>query len=138
MSHNCKSILIHCIDFRLIEKTREWMKENKYLGDCDVVSLAGASKSIIDGDGKDIILKQIGVCSKLHCGSNVILLHHSDCGAYKNSYDFKSKEEEKGKQMEDMENAAKIIKEAYPDMEVIKFWAEMKDGEGKEVEFIRI
>ena len=44
MSHQCKAIIIHCMDFRLIKETQRWLGEKGYLGDCDIVSIAGASK----------------------------------------------------------------------------------------------
>ncbi|MFH1427754.1 MAG: carbonic anhydrase [Patescibacteria group bacterium] len=137
MSHTCKAILIHCMDFRLIKETRNWLERENLIGDCDIVSLAGASKEIADNKN-ELLLKQIDISNKLHQASQVILLHHSDCGAYKSSYDFKSSEEEKTKQLEDMEKAANIIKKKFPGAEVIKIWAEMKDDNGQEVDFLKI
>ncbi|HOZ55850.1 MAG TPA: hypothetical protein PLH29_01335 [bacterium] len=137
MSHQCKAILIHCMDFRLIEQTRNWMKENGYLGDCDVVSLAGASKELVDGghQTRELILKQINTACSLHSASEVILLHHSDCGAYKASYNFENVDEETAKQTEDMDRAEEIIKERFKDIKVKKVWAKMLDEHGEKVGF---
>lgn len=137
MAHTCKAVIIHCMDFRLIEQTRNWMAGKGILGDCDVVSLAGASKEIADGSegARALLLKQIATASNLHQAGKVILLHHSDCGAYKASYNFSSAAEEKDRQIEDMRKAEEIIKEKFSGLEVIKIWAQMKDGEGREVEF---
>ena len=128
------------MDFRLIDQTREWMKSQGILGDADIVSVAGASKEIIDGTegAKELLLKQIELSGKLHSANQVILLHHSDCGAYKASYTFLTPEEEKETQFRDMEKVSTIIKENFPAMQVMKVWAQMKDGEGKEVEFIKV
>lgn len=140
MSHHCKSIIIHCMDFRLVEETRKWMAQESLLGDCDTVSLAGASKEIVDGDNqsRELLLKQIKISCDLHGASRVILLHHSDCGAYKASYDFKSGAEEKAKQLKDMAKAEKIIKRRFKNLKVIKIWAQMKDDSGRKVEFSRL
>jgi carbonic anhydrase len=116
------------------------MKENNLIGDCDVVSVAGSSKSIVDGSEqlRDYLLDQIKTSITLHNCQQVFLLHHSDCGAYRNSYNFSSPEEEKTKQEEDMEKAKKIIKNKFPEIDILKVWANMKDSDGMQVEFIGI
>ncbi|HNP79558.1 MAG TPA: hypothetical protein PKI00_01795 [Candidatus Pacearchaeota archaeon] len=125
------------MDFRLTKETNRFLEENNLLGDCDIVSIAGSSKALADGNDevKNLLIKQIKTSKDLHGAEEIILIHHSDCGAYKASCCFTSFEEEKGFQIEDMKKVEKIIKENFPEMEVKKIWAEMKDGEGKEVEF---
>ncbi|MDD3292575.1 MAG: hypothetical protein PHT67_00565 [Candidatus Pacebacteria bacterium] len=135
--HNCKSIIFKCMDFRLTKETNRFLQENNLIGDCDIVSLAGSSKSLADGkeEIKNLLLKQIKTSKDLHCATEVILIHHSDCGAYKASCCFASEEEEKNIQTEDMNTVEKLIKENFPEMEVKKVWAQMKDKKGNEVEF---
>jgi len=128
------------MDFRLIDKTREWMRSQGLLGDCDVVALAGASKEIVDGGqvARELLLKQINISCELHKACQVVLVHHSDCGAYKSTYNFSSPAEEKEKQWADMKRAGEIIKESFPEIEIIKVWAQMQDGEGKDVLFQKV
>ncbi len=135
--HKCKSIVFKCMDFRLTKETIRFLEENKLLGDCDIVSLAGSSKSLTDGKDeiKNMLLKQIKTSSELHSSTEVILIHHSDCGAYKTSYCFSSPEDEKKTQLEDMNKVESLIKENFPKIEVKKIWAEMEDKEGKKVNF---
>lgn len=137
MAHQCKAIMIHCMDFRLVGETRRWMEQSGYLGNCDVVSMAGASKELLDGGqpARELILKQIGLSINLHQATEVILLHHSDCGAYKASYTFESGSEEKLKQIEDMNRSESIIKERFNDISVRKVWAQMQDEHGRSVSF---
>lgn len=136
MAHKCRSILIHCMDFRLVEATRDWMTKQGILGDCDSVSLAGAGKELIDGNDsvRELILKQIKIAHELHGVNCVILLHHSDCGAYKADYKFASIEEEEEKQLSDMQKAVEIIVGRFPGIEVKKAWLKMNDGEGISVD----
>jgi len=122
--HDCQNIVFHCIDFRLINETNDFIK-NTY-GDCDIVSVAGSSKEIADGNS--YLLKQIEISHNLHHSVKVVLIHHSDCGAYKNSYQFNSPEEEKQKQVEDLLKIESIIKERFPDMTVEKIWAELGEN----------
>ncbi|MBP6914175.1 hypothetical protein KBB74_01640 [Candidatus Parcubacteria bacterium] len=135
--HKCKSIVFKCMDFRLTKETNRFLEENNLLGDCDIVSIAGSSKALADGNDeiKNLLIKQIKTSKDLHGAEEIILIHHSDCGAYKASCCFTSLEEEKGFQIEDMKKVEKLIKENFPEMEVKKIWAEMKDSEGKKVDF---
>ena len=138
--HTCSTIILHCIDFRLIAETMKFIDDKYGIGDCDIASVAGAGKGIADDNEilRNYLLNQIKISHDLHEAKKVILIHHSDCGAYKNSYQFNSEEEEKKQQTEDMKKAESIIKKEFPDMSVVKIWAQMLDPHGHEVNFIVI
>ena len=126
------------MDFRLCEETKKWIvKSNLFNGGFDVISLAGASKDLVNGNEeiKNNFLKHIGVSVNLHQVERIIIFHHSDCGAYAQDYQFGSLEEEKEKQLEDMKKAKEIILKKYPEAEVVFVWGELKDEDGEEVEF---
>ena len=138
MSHTCKNLLIRCMDFRLNTEVERWTKESGiFEGGFDVLSVAGASKSLPDGSEeiKDNFLSNVLVSTELHEVCKIVIFHHSDCGAYARSYDFATPEEEKQKQIEDMKKAKEIILEKYPKVEIVLVFGVMKDGEGREIEF---
>ena len=138
MSHICKNLLIRCMDFRLNKEMREWIIESDLFdGGFDVISLAGASKDLVDGteEIKNNFLKHIGVSVDLHQVRKIIIFHHSDCGAYALDYKFGSPEEEKEKQLEDMKKSKEIILEKYSKVEVVFVWGELRDKDGAEIEF---
>jgi len=83
-------------------------------------------------------VKAIENSIKLHNLQTVILLHHSQCGAYKLVYNFSSPEEEKAKQIEDMQKSKKIILEKFPQLKVRPVWAELKDNCGEKIDFEEI
>lgn len=122
--HDCQNIVFHCIDFRLINETNDFIKNN--YGECDIVSVARSGQEIADGN--PYLLKQIEISHNLHHSVKVILIHHSDCGAYKGSYQFNSPQEEKEKQVEDLIKIESIIKEKFGDMSVEKIWAELGEN----------
>jgi len=154
--HYCPVIVYHCIDFRLIKETMRFIDERYGLGKCDIVSVAGAGKGIADKEkeeenGENIneeriiddhknfrcyLLRQAKLSYNLHGSRKVVLIHHSDCGVYNNSYVFNSGEEEKQKQIEDMRKAEVVIKKLLPDVTVEKVWAQMLDPHGEKVNFI--
>lgn len=126
------------MDFRLNKEAKKWiMKSNLLNGGFDIISLAGASKDIIDGSTeiKDNFLRHIGVSVDLHQVEKIIIFHHSDCGAYALDYKFSSVQEEKEKQFKDMEKAKIIILKKYPKVEVVFVWGELKSENGEKIEF---
>jgi len=128
------------MDFRLMPEFVRFLKEKKLLGDCDEISLAGAGKELVDGYQiiKEFLLKNIKISLKLHESRRVFLLHHSQCGAYAASYSFATPAAEKAKQLADMRIAEKLIKERFPEMEVLKFWAELQDDAGHQINFSEV
>ena len=121
MKHDCKTLIIHCIDFRFGEAIKNYLKENQMLGDCDIVSVAGAAKNIADPkleSDKEFILRQIDISESLHHIKELILMNHEDCGGYGGRKAFASYDEEKARLTDDMKKAAEIIKEKYQDIRV--------------------
>jgi len=127
------------MDFRTTKEIFRWLEERKLMNNCDEVSLAGASKELVDGNEavQELIFKQIAISAGLHQAETVILLHHSDCGAY-SAYQFADAEAEKAKQLEDMAKAAALIKARFPEMVVRKVWAKLLDDHGSKIEFLEI
>jgi carbonic anhydrase len=126
------------MDFRLRDELIKWVEESSlFEGGFDVISLAGASKSLADGSPeiKDFFLRQVSVSADLHHAERVIIFHHSDCGAYAKDYNFISKLDEKVCQVDDMKKARNIIKEKYPHVEVVLAWGDLKDNDGSKIEF---
>jgi len=138
MSHKCKNLLIRCMDFRLNDEVEKWTKESDiFEGGFDIVSIAGASK-ILAGENSAAIenfLGNVDVSVNLHHAEKIVIFHHSDCGAYAKEYKFDSVEEEKKKQIEDMEKSKMIILEKFPTVEIVLVWGVLEDEEGKKVKF---
>lgn len=121
MSHHCKALILHCIDFRFGEAIKNWLKEKGLLNNCDIVSLAGASKGLVNPKNPaepEIILRQIEISSNLHKISQVILMNHTDCGAYGGRDAFASGEAEHSQHVGDMQEAKKLILNKFPELEV--------------------
>ena len=121
MVHHCNFLIIHCIDFRLGIPIKEFMEEERLLGDCDIFSAAGGVKSLLspknDSD-RDFILDQINIAINLHSVSEIIFLNHTDCGAYKESIEFSSFGKECKFHEDEMRKAKEIILKKYPQLKV--------------------
>lgn len=121
MAHNCKNLIIHCIDFRLISSLNEYSERKNLVGDCDILSVAGGVKSLLSPkriSDKDFLFEQIEVSVNLHKIERIILSNHTDCGAYGGSAKFDSLEEERKFHIQEMKEAKRVISEVYPNLKI--------------------
>ena len=123
-NHQCTTLVLHCIDFRLQKALLDWGTKNNILGDCDVVSTAGAVKNILAPESD--VMRNIAIAEKLHGITKVILINHTDCGAYGGAKAFASKKEEVEKHLADLTAAESHIKKDFPKLSVRKFIADIQ------------
>lgn len=121
MSHTCSTMVLHCMDFRLGSAIRDELAKRGLLDDCDIVAIAGAGKTIISEEPKswhDTALEMVDLSKKLHEIKTLIIMHHTDCGAYGGHAAFESLEAEHEGHVTDMRKAREVIKTRQPDLEV--------------------
>lgn len=138
--HSCEAVVLCCIDFRFWRETMEFV-ENPPAGglglkDFDFPSLPGAAKAI--NEKSDLALGCVSVPCDLHHAKKIVIVNHSDCGAYGGSSKFNGDSEAEQKfHEEELQKAKNIILEKYPDKEVILIYAKLVDEE-ENVEFITL
>lgn len=118
MSHFAKAIVLHCIDFRFVDATREFLHKQGYKRDHDDCSIAGAVKNIVDphaASDVEFAFRQIAIAHKLHSINDVILINHTDCGAYGGHVAFASFDEERKRHAHDLRRAKEMIEERFKD-----------------------
>jgi carbonic anhydrase len=125
MSHVCSHALVRCIDFRLGHAVHDYI-HNSLCKDADIISLAGAAKGIAQTQ-LGIIEEQIALSKRLHKIEEVVLMNHTDCGAYGGKAAFASKEEECAKHTEDLLTAKAKIQELHPELRVRLTIAHIED-----------
>lgn len=132
MPHHCSTLVLHCIDFRFGSAIKQYLEENGLLGDCDIVSLAGAVKNIVspaNGADRELVLRQIDISRRLHGISRVVLINHTDCGAYGGRAAFVDRPAENKKHAEDLAAAKNVILQKFPDLAVSLMLAQIEpDG----------
>lgn len=130
MSHTCKNLVIHCIDFRLMDRLFEWLKYKEMaVNTCDEISIAGSIKDLVHPQNpgeSEYILKQIEISAKLHKIERVIIMNHTDCGAYGGKGAFDSQISEEATHIEDMRVAERIIKNKWPNLDIMLVLADIK------------
>jgi hypothetical protein len=111
-----------------------------------MISLAGSTFAIAQGSiwlpwkwllwiVKVVLLRQLRLAVQLHGIKTVVIVHHSNCGAYAAYYCFSSKQEEKARQRADMEKAKKILQKRFPGLIIKLVWAELHNQQGEDVSF---
>ena len=113
-----ENLTISCIDFRFRAGISNWIDE-ELEGQSDLVSLAGASKAVLDETSQPEVLKQIGLASKLHDIGTVHIVDHIDCGAYGGSGEFNGdRDAEFGMHQDQLGKAARVILNHFPGIKV--------------------
>jgi carbonic anhydrase len=115
MAHHCKNAIVHCIDFRLQKALKNYMEGNGLLGDCDVVSAAGGVKN------REFMMEQIALSKNLHGIERVILINHTDCGAYGGGDETLHNGE--------LKSAGAMVLEKHPDLKVKLLLAKINGAE---------
>ncbi|MEM3086438.1 MAG: hypothetical protein QXO51_05415 [Halobacteria archaeon] len=117
----CRALLLRCIDYRL-ERPGHAYLERRGLGDaCDVLSVAGSVRTLTsssDEGGRDFVLGQIALSMKLHSPEEIVLMNHTDCGAYGGTTAFPSEEAETRAHLRDLAAARGLILSLHPGVAV--------------------
>lgn len=130
MKHNCTTLILACIDFRLLGYLNQFIKKQKLQNNCDLLTIAGGARALarpVFEYEKQTILGQINLTSKLHNIKEVILINHQDCGAYGGAKAFNGLKNELTQHKADMKKAEKVINKKYPKLKVRKFFMKL-DG----------
>ena len=107
--HTCKALILHCIDFRLGQPIKAFLEKNDLLGDCDIVSLAGAVKNIVAPPNehvRELVLNQLRIAVDRHKIKKVILMNHTNCAAYSK---FNSAADEERQHVHDLHEAKRRV-----------------------------
>ena len=138
MSHACQNLIIRCMDFRLEPAFEIWLKDNGYLGEADIISIAGSCKNIAADPNSCFateILSQIDLGYQKHGVRKILLTMHRDCGAYGGQKAFETAEAEKMKLVADMKKVKDLLQAKYQDIAVLMFLV-IQEGEGWKLERI--
>lgn len=127
MAHTCTAALVKCMDFRLTRDIHSWLEQKGLADDCDIISVAGASKDLIENPN-GFVATQISLSVQLHQIKKVLLLHHLDCGAYGGSVACSDRSEELSKHKAEMKKAQVIINGRFPTLQVQPFIAVLEAG----------
>lgn len=109
------TLCVTCIDFRFVAKDVTWLNAELNFSVYDQVALAGASLAGTDQRPKvpqnpQAFWDQIAIAQSLHHISQVFLVDHMDCGAYREAFGPMSPEDELKKHKEVLSQVAGILR----------------------------
>lgn len=119
-SHGVKDLVISCIDYRFRPRVAQWIHE-EFNDQADLVAVAGASKSILDGPSREYILGQIDIGIRLHGVERIHIVDHIDCGAYGGSKLHDHEDAEITFHAGQCAGAADAIREKFPQLTVLSY-----------------
>ena len=82
--YTADACVVWCFDARFTKSLQGFAQARNYRS-YDLVRIAGGAKSLASPDNESeriFVLKQIEISLKLHRAEKIVLMTHSDCGAY--------------------------------------------------------
>lgn len=128
--YHCDAAVLWCFDNRFELGFRKFLKRIG-VGAPDSIRIAGGAKSIASPDpdsDREFVLDQIRRSMRLHGTRRVILMVHSDCGAYGGlAGGFKGDARAEAEHHNaELRRAAANLKQALPGVEVLAYFADFE------------
>ena len=127
--YRCDAAIVWCFDNRFELVLRRLVKRLG-LAYYDPIRIAGGTKYLASSDdeaGRRFVLEQIRISMRLHQTETVILMLHSDCGAYGGLAAFDgdaAREAEHHRQ--ELERAAQLVKSEIPELTVKTYFVDFE------------
>ena len=119
-----RAIMLSCMDYRLVDDLVNFMEAHEYHDNYDHVVLAGASLGVVHeafADWHEVFWKHVDLAKELHGITEVIVIDHRDCGAYRLALTkaaVDTPEKETVAHRETMQEFARQVTERHPDLQV--------------------
>jgi hypothetical protein len=119
--YRCDAAIVWCFDNRFELGFRKFLKRSGVVN-IDPIKIAGGAKSLASPEresDREFLLDQLRKSVALHGARRVILMLHSDCGAYGGLAAFgNDPKAEAAQHREDLKRAAQTLKAAIPGIDV--------------------
>lgn len=128
-SHHCDALVIHCIDFRFHEAIKNFLQNELGIKSYDLLTIPGAAKhltAIGSAARRDGLLEDIGISLRLHEPKEIILINHSDCGAYGGRAAFVDEAAEEVTHRAALKGAATLLKNEFTSTSIKTYFASIR------------
>jgi len=120
--YHCDAVVVACFDHRFDRVLRKFLKRIR-IANPDPIIVAGGAKSLASPEheaDREFLIAQVEKSIRLHGTDRVILLLHSDCGAYGGLHKtFKDDEAaEVAHHKSELLRAYEILKAAFPPVSI--------------------
>ena len=128
-AHHCDALVIHCIDFRFHEAIKNFLQNELGIKSYDLLTIPGAAKHLTAAGSaarRDGLLEDIGISIRLHEPKEIILINHSDCGAYGGRAAFSDEATEEAAHRAALEEATTLLKKQFTSTSIKTYFAFIK------------
>lgn len=128
-SYHCDAAVVWCYDNRFELALRKLLKRSG-IEHPDTIRVAGGAKCLSSPEKeseREFIVEQIRKSIRLHGTDRVILMVHSDCGAYGGLAAFGRDTQAEARHHEDeLRRAAACLREILPDISVVSYYVDFE------------
>ncbi|HKW74425.1 MAG TPA: carbonic anhydrase [Terriglobales bacterium] len=120
--------VVWCYDHRFDQVFRKLLKRIG-IQFPDPVRIAGGAKTLASPareSDREFVLEQIRLSMELHRTKTVILMLHSDCGAYGGLKAFDKAESEAENHRQEMHRAARYLKDKFPELAIKAYFVDFE------------
>jgi hypothetical protein len=125
----CDAAIVWCFDNRFETSFRKFLKKTGVVY-WDAIKIAGGTKCLASPDretDRDFVLNQIRISMRLHQTQRVILMLHSDCGAYGGLEAFQDNAAaERTHHRQELRRAADVVNAAIPGLTVDGYFVDFE------------
>jgi carbonic anhydrase len=116
--YHCDAVVVACFDHRFDRVLRKFLRRIQILNP-DPIIVAGGAKSLASPDhdsDRQFLIDQVAKSVRLHGTDRIVLLLHSDCGAYGGLHkSFQDNEEaEVAHHRSELQKAYQVLKAEFP------------------------
>ena len=121
---SARAIMLSCMDYRLVDDLVNFMEAHDYHDAYDHVVLAGASLGVVHeafAEWHEVFWKHVELAKELHSVTEVIVIDHRDCGAYRLALGAEmvdTPDKETAAHRDTMQEFARLVGERHPDLQV--------------------
>ena len=124
----CDAAVIWCFDNRFELGFRKFLQRIGVVY-WDAIKIAGGTKCLASPDRESdraFVLNQIRISMRLHQTQRVILMQHSDCGAYGGLESFASPAAERDNHRAELRKAARVVLDEIPGVVVDGYFVDFE------------
>jgi hypothetical protein len=125
----CDAAIVWCFDNRFELGFRKFLQRSGVVY-WDAIKIAGGTKCLASPEhesDRDFVLNQIRISMRLHQTRRVILMLHSDCGAYGGLEAFQDNAAaERAHHRQELRKAADVVHNAIPDLTVDGYFVDFE------------
>lgn len=127
----CPNVLLSCVDPRFHRFLEEALGQLFIplggLHEFASIAIPGAARAAVDERLRPVLFEALDIVISRHDANRLIIANHVDCGAYGGSEAFGGPEQERAFHLDQLQEAASVVRRQYPRLEVVRLYQDWSD-----------